>query len=731
MLPADLGASFPPDDLLLGLLEVSHTGILLYEPIRTDGQITDLDFVLLNSAAQQLLKLPAHPQGTHLQVYPQTLHNGVFAFYRHVLESGEPGRFTLHYQADGLDDHYHLSARRAGQGLLVSVTGTAAHTHSEVEAALRESRAREQAARADAEAQRNRLHNLFMEAPALIAIFQGPEHTFSLVNPRYQQLVGPRAILGKPVREAMPELVGQPVFDLLDHVYRTGETFYATEMLVQLDHTNSGELGKNYYNFIYQPSHSSTGAIDGILVFAYEVTPQVEARRLVEESEQLLRTLNEQLAQTNQDLAASNGELQEANQEIKANNAELSKAQWALQQLNQQLEARVAARTQELQTAQAEAERQRARLERFFMQAPAAICILDGPDLVYELVNPGYQQLFPGRELRGKAIADALPELKEQSIWEILQRVYRTGEAFEGKEVLLHSARYEGAPLEDRYFTFTYQARHDAEGRIDGILVFAYEVTEQVLARQKVAQANEELSLANQQLTRSNQDLDNFVYTASHDLKQPVNNMAGVFEELKRTAVFEDPDAPLLLGMFEGALSQIHRTIQGLVEVVQVKRRHSHVPAEPVALVPLAQSVVRSLHSQIKAQHATVEVDMAAVPVLNFGRLNLQSVLYNLISNALKYAHPERPPHIRVATEQAPDGTPILLVQDNGLGLDLPRYGTDLFQMFRRFHDHVGGSGMGLYLVNRIVQQAGGHIAVESTLGEGTTFRLHLPESRY
>ncbi|WP_143437119.1 PAS domain-containing sensor histidine kinase [Hymenobacter mucosus] len=750
---ADVATIFPAEELLQGLFDVSLDGIVLYKPVYgPDGStIIDLAFVLLNTAAQQMLQLPAHPTQTHLQRYPQAQFNGVFEFYCSVFETGQPGRFELRYQADGLNDYYYLSARRVGQGIVVSFTDTTDFARqaiaenalqesrariSATEAALHVSLAREQVSRAEAETQRARLHNTFMQAPAMITIFEGPDHVFSLVNPLYQQLVGPRALLGKPIREAMPELAGQPIFDLLDTVYRTGVPYHAFEMLVKLDHTNTGELGNNYYNFVYQPSRDTDGNVDGVLVFAYEVTAQVEARSRVEQSETQQRLLNQQLASsleelaaTNEELAASNEELQAANEEIRLNNDELFRVQLAVQSLNMELEARVRSYTRDAREAQQEAEQQRARLEHLFMQAPAAICILHGPELVFELVNPGYQQLFPGRELLGISIGEAIPELTTQPIWNTLRRVYETGESFEGNESLIQAARHEGGPLEDIYFNFVYQPRYNTHKHIDGVIVFAFEVTEQVLARQKVAAANAGLSLTNQQLTRINQDLDNFVYTASHDLKQPVNNMAGVFEEFKRTATFHDPEAALLITMFEGALNQIHNTIQGLTEVVQVERRSGHFPLEDVALQPLVTEVLRSMHNQISAANATFELNFTAVPMMRFARLNAQSILYNLLSNALKYAHPDRSPHVHVYTELTSDTTATLVVADNGLGLDVARYGADLFQMFRRFHDHVPGSGMGLYLVNRIVRQAGGNITVESKVGSGTTFRIVLPNS--
>nr|WP_223284931.1 ATP-binding protein [Hymenobacter qilianensis] len=131
------------------------------------------------------------------------------------------------------------------------------------------------------------------------------------------------------------------------------------------------------------------------------------------------------------------------------------------------------------------------------------------------------------------------------------------------------------------------------------------------------------------------------------------------------------------------------------------------------------------MQEQVEEVGGKFELDTTAVPTLWFVRSNLQSVLYNLLSNALKYAMPGRPPYIRVRTDLV-DGVPVLTVTDNGLGIDMARHGAELFQMFRRFHDHVAGSGMGLHLVNRIIQQAGGHVEVESTVGEGTTFRVYF-----
>ena len=271
-----------------------------------------------------------------------------------------------------------------------------------------------------------------------------------------------------------------------------------------------------------------------------------------------------------------------------------------------------------------------------------------------------------------------------------------------------------------RWFLGQGQAQRHADGHILKWFGTCTDIDDQ-------KQVQHLLREQNTRLIRTNQDLDNFVYTASHDLKQPINNMAGIFEELTRTAYFRDPDAIKLISYFERALGQIYHTIDALVTIVQVQRQEQSPLHELVPLLPLANAVIASVQDQITRLGATFELDFELCHTIPFGRVNLQSIFFNLISNALKYADPARAPHIRIVC--APDpatGRPVLTFQDNGLGLDLAHVRPRLFQQFSRFHPHIEGSGMGLYLVNRIVEQNGGRLEVESEVGVGSLFRLLL-----
>ncbi|WP_345161469.1 PAS domain S-box protein [Nibribacter koreensis] len=136
---------------------------------------------------------------------------------------------------------------------------------------------REVAASQKAESQRLLLHDLFMQAPALVAIQRGPEHVYEMVNPFYQQLAPGREFIGKTVEQAWPELKGQGFFKLLDKVYQTGEPFVGNEMLAKIDRHGNGQMVDTYYNFVYQ-AFKEEGRIAGIVTFGFEVTDLVLAK---------------------------------------------------------------------------------------------------------------------------------------------------------------------------------------------------------------------------------------------------------------------------------------------------------------------------------------------------------------------------------------------------------------------------------------------------------------------
>ena len=132
------------------------------------------------------------------------------------------------------------------------------------------------------------------------------------------------------------------------------------------------------------------------------------------------------------------------------------------------------------------------------------------------------------------------------------------------------------------------------------------------------------------------------------------------------------------------------------------------------------------MRPQFAAARAHLASDFSALPQLPYVSSSLRTILLNLLGNALKYRHPKRALRVGVRTYKSA-GQPVLEVTDNGLGIDLERHGTELFHLFRRFHPQVGeGTGVGLFLINRLVQAHGDAIEVDSEAGAGTTFRVRL-----
>jgi PAS domain S-box-containing protein len=146
-------------------------------------------------------------------------------------------------------------------------------------------------AQEQARVERERLRDLFLQAPAPILMMSGPDHVVTLANKGYVRIVRRKSadeIVGRSLRDALPELKGQGFFELLDTVYRTGIPYTGSEMTASLENTATGELEDGFFNFIYQPTRNAAGAVDGILVFAVEITEQVRARKELEDREQLL-----------------------------------------------------------------------------------------------------------------------------------------------------------------------------------------------------------------------------------------------------------------------------------------------------------------------------------------------------------------------------------------------------------------------------------------------------------
>ncbi len=176
------------------------------------------------------------------------------------------------------------------------------------------------------------------------------------------------------------------------------------------------------------------------------------------------------------------------------------------------------------------------------------------------------------------------------------------------------------------------------------------------------------------------------------------------------------------------SVQRFKRTIDHLTEITKLQKENSP-EAELVNLASVIAEIQLDLAPVVWAEQAQITVDVTSCPTIRFSEKNLRSIIYNLLSNAIKYRAPERTPQVRVYCSVTPEYQ-ILAVQDNGLGINLNQE-KKLFAMFKRLHNHVEGTGIGLYMVKKIIENAGGKIEVQSTEGEGSTFQIFFPRSSW
>jgi PAS domain S-box-containing protein len=241
---------------------------------------------------------------------------------------------------------------------------------------------------------------------------------------------------------------------------------------------------------------------------------------------------------------------------------------------------------------------------------------------------------------------------------------------------------------------------------------------------ERVQQRTAELVEKNNQLQRINTELDTFVYTASHDLKSPITNMEGLMMAIDRRIrpmLSEQENA--LLDMMDTSVKRLRRTIHDLTEVINVQRDMAQAQPELIQLPDLIEEIQSDLEGLISTTKAQITTALF-VENLVFSRKDIRSILLNLITNAIKYHVPGTVPEVHIEVRQQAESLE-LMVSDNGLGIPASQQ-DKIFSLFKRVNTQVEGSGIGLYLVKKIVEDNGGTVSVISEQGQGSTFKVVL-----
>ncbi|MBC3540876.1 PAS domain S-box protein [Rufibacter sediminis] len=225
------------------------------------------------------------------------------------------------------------------------------------------------------------------------------------------------------------------------------------------------------------------------------------------------------------------------------------------------------------------------------------------------------------------------------------------------------------------------------------------------------------------ELTQNNADLKQFTFITSHNLRAPLANLTGIANLIETDAIPEGRNR-VLIQKFKESTVQLNTIIDDLLEVLVIKD-NPHTNKEKVDLAEAFEKVVVSVDGLLTEKDFRLTTDFSQVPQVYYNAGYLHSILLNLLTNAIKYRSPDRPLRIDITTEKV-NGCEKLYFSDNGLGIDLKRYGERIFGLYQRFHQHKDSKGMGLYIAHSQAKAMGGNLSVTSEVDKGTTFILEF-----
>jgi PAS domain S-box-containing protein len=224
-----------------------------------------------------------------------------------------------------------------------------------------------------------------------------------------------------------------------------------------------------------------------------------------------------------------------------------------------------------------------------------------------------------------------------------------------------------------------------------------------------------------EELTKINKDLKQFSYITSHNLRGPVTNLISMVDLIETSDIQNERTLQLIQG-FSTSTHQLNETLNDLINILIVKS-NTNLEIESLEFAKVFEKVQQSIHSLIVESRAEILTDFKSASFVPFNQAYLESIFLNLLTNAIKYASPDRPLEIDIKS-RVWEGKTQLLFSDNGLGMNMAKVKDRIFGLHQRFHNHPDSKGIGLYLTHSQVTALGGTITVESAENMGTTFTI-------
>lgn len=223
-----------------------------------------------------------------------------------------------------------------------------------------------------------------------------------------------------------------------------------------------------------------------------------------------------------------------------------------------------------------------------------------------------------------------------------------------------------------------------------------------------------------EKLNYQNRQLDDFAHLTSHNIRSPAVNIYTLINLLNENSSLED--YKLIFGKLSRVSKNLNETLNELIEVLQVKT-DTEIEHQTLNFEDILTKVKESMQGDIMISRAIINSSFSETEQIHYPKTYLESIFHNLLSNAVKYRSPDRPPQISISTRQE-NNRIMLQVADNGLGIDMDRYGHQVFGLRKIFHRKENAKGIGLFMTKTQVEALGGHISVQSEVGKGSTFTI-------
>jgi PAS domain S-box-containing protein len=248
-------------------------------------------------------------------------------------------------------------------------------------------------------------------------------------------------------------------------------------------------------------------------------------------------------------------------------------------------------------------------------------------------------------------------------------------------------------------------------------------ITDRKRTEEKIIEQNSKLVAVTESLKRKNDQLEEFTQIVSHNLRSPVGNIVTLLSFFE-SAASEDEKKEYLHLLKESSAMTLYM-LNDLNEVLKVKQ-NKNIEKQDLQFETVLKQVFSMLNAKISKSNASITFDFDNCPTILYPNIYLESILLNLLDNALKYCHPDRIPTVIFRTYANDLNQVVLEVTDNGLGLNLQKYGHHIFKLRKTFHRHPESRGIGLFMIKNQIEAMGGEINMESKESEGSTFFINF-----